>query len=461
MDKNQQILDQYSNLNFVQRIKNPAIFPNIPNPDGSISTHLMAAETDENGNWYVFPTIVQNEDGSLEKLELREAQRRAIRSGEFIPFGKDATSAMEFSAGGYKTPQMTGNQYQQGRAPVVTSGLTEVLNQGQHASATQPYLDPSIQMGSYKNPTKIRVNVRGLDKPIEINIPSGEAAEQFMKNPTINTTIMLRNKFSELTNAVETISANMTPEEKAMLVAGQLPAVGELQDAHMYITDPESRTLFNFMMSGAGVVGFPGAAAYRAAEKAAKNIDNLPMDSASRMARANEGGWRMDKPLYHYTDKDFEEFKLPKNPNFQQLGEGVYASPDKMYGERYVRDYKSGELKDGANVVPVVTRGDLASPEDYKKASREVGFGGGLNQQQRKIQEILKGQGFAGIDMNNEVLIFDPVNVRSVNAKFDPAKKDSSNILAGGAAGAIGLGALTNRDQESGAISPESSLKDL
>ena len=154
------------------------------------------------------------------------------------------------------------------------------------------------------------------------------------------------------------------------------------------------------------------------------------MDQGARMQRAQEGGFDMDRTLYHYTDKDFREYKLPEDPNFQKLGNGIYTSPDRSFGERYVRDYVSGELKDGANVMPLVARGKLASSDDYEKAYRKVGFGGSHNPRQREIQKILKDQGFTGIDMNNEVMIFDPKDVRSINAEFDPTKADSADLLS-------------------------------
>ena len=50
---------------FLDRIQNPNDYPYITNKDGSISTHKMSAEVDENGNWYVFPTIVKMPTGEL------------------------------------------------------------------------------------------------------------------------------------------------------------------------------------------------------------------------------------------------------------------------------------------------------------------------------------------------------------------------------------------------------------
>jgi len=42
------LFDKYKHLNFMQRTINPEA-PQIQNPDGSVSTHRMAAEVDENG----------------------------------------------------------------------------------------------------------------------------------------------------------------------------------------------------------------------------------------------------------------------------------------------------------------------------------------------------------------------------------------------------------------------------
>jgi len=54
---------------FVDRINNPEKYPFIRNKDGSISTHRMAAEVDEKGNWYAFPTIVMLPSGELYQFE--------------------------------------------------------------------------------------------------------------------------------------------------------------------------------------------------------------------------------------------------------------------------------------------------------------------------------------------------------------------------------------------------------
>jgi hypothetical protein len=71
---------------FVDRINNPENYPVIDNPDGSFSTHRMAAEVDEKGDWYVFPTI-QMEGGKLNQYnDVRDALNNAKRTGNFIGF---------------------------------------------------------------------------------------------------------------------------------------------------------------------------------------------------------------------------------------------------------------------------------------------------------------------------------------------------------------------------------------
>lgn len=65
-----------------------------------------------------------------------------------------------------------------------------------------------------------------------------------------------------------------------------------------------------------------------------------------------------------------------------------------------------------------------------------------------RSSEILSDLGFKGLDYSDtERLIFDPSNIRSVNAAFDPAKRSSSNLLASAAPAAVGLGALMGGEE--------------
>ena len=77
-----------------------------PNADGSVSTHLMSTETDGAGNWFSFPRLFQNPDGSW--LDLSEgddwepAYEEAKRRGELKEFGSDKQRALDYGKGSWK-----------------------------------------------------------------------------------------------------------------------------------------------------------------------------------------------------------------------------------------------------------------------------------------------------------------------------------------------------------------------
>ena len=95
------ILEQNKDMNFVQRINHPEAFPKLyDNPGGFFgesSTHSMAAEVDEKGEWFVYPTVVPKGDGSLRRMTNPEAAAHAKSTGEQISFGGDAEKAIWFS----------------------------------------------------------------------------------------------------------------------------------------------------------------------------------------------------------------------------------------------------------------------------------------------------------------------------------------------------------------------------
>ena len=97
------LLESHMDKEFVRRILRPNDGPNpIQNPDGSISTHLMAAEVDSNGNWYAFPTIISNGMELIQVDDPFKALFTNIMRNEFIAFGKDEEGAREFARGAYK-----------------------------------------------------------------------------------------------------------------------------------------------------------------------------------------------------------------------------------------------------------------------------------------------------------------------------------------------------------------------
>ena len=94
---------------FVDRINNPDKYPVLWNEDGSYSTHRMAAEMDENGNWFVFPTIVRLPTGELYQFQdSGQAMDYNLRTGNYLPM-KSKKEALNYAEGGYKkgTPLLT------------------------------------------------------------------------------------------------------------------------------------------------------------------------------------------------------------------------------------------------------------------------------------------------------------------------------------------------------------------
>lgn len=101
-DKWLSVLNDYKEKEFVQRILNPELNPALIMEGEQGQSHRMRAESDENGNWYVFPSIV-NMNGKLYQFkDATEAMKYAIRTGEYIPFEQDKDSAIDFSKN-YKT----------------------------------------------------------------------------------------------------------------------------------------------------------------------------------------------------------------------------------------------------------------------------------------------------------------------------------------------------------------------
>lgn len=96
---------EHSDKEFVRRVLDPSLNVNpVQNEDGSTSSHSMAAEVDEEGNWFVFPTVVnkgdrlerlKNPDGSV--MDGQQARRANMETGELISFGKDKNGAIAFS----------------------------------------------------------------------------------------------------------------------------------------------------------------------------------------------------------------------------------------------------------------------------------------------------------------------------------------------------------------------------
>jgi len=263
-----------------------------------------------------------------------------------------------------------------------------------------------------------------------------------------------------------------------------VPVVGDVTglaaDAAMYANYPEERTALNYGMTLAGMLPFvPGAAGIRASKGVAEGA--LDMSQAARMQRADELAFN-PKTLYHATTSDVDKFERSMMGRNASLGSGqkaVWLSTSPDVSETYlpgafvnranVKD--SADLGDGvgryysegSNIMPVRAR--------LKPESTEVFDMGGARYDEGVVNNILKeakknkskavvfknfrDEGIMGLGSGRKatsIAVFDPADIRSVNAAFDPAKRKSANIMAGAAGAAVGLSALRQlmpqQDQE-------------
>jgi hypothetical protein len=129
----------------------------------------------------------------------------------------------------------------------------------------------------------------------------------------------------------------------------------------------------------------------------------------------------------------------------------MYAGVD----EEFIRNFGSdSSVYEGGNVIAAYPKGKF----------KTVDFGGEKRGRKEAI-DLAISEGYDGVILKNhydaggvqdQYVVFDPANIRSVNAAFDPAKTDSPNLLAGGAAAAVGLGAATQGEDASAMqIDPE------
>ena len=152
---------------------------------------------------------------------------------------------------------------------------------------------------------------------------------------------------------------------------------------------------------------------------------DMPMDQASRMARAAKMG--LTEKSYHGTGKSFPHFDpalggtgaIRGNPIAK---EGIFTSPMPAMADRYA-EQGAGYQKynEGGNNIPLMVKPATASaplhsakPEDLQSA---------------------KQQGHASVNLNMkedpwETVTFDPTNIRSQFARFDPRLDHLAHLSA-------------------------------
>jgi hypothetical protein len=184
-----------------------------------------------------------------------------------------------------------------------------------------------------------------------------------------------------------------------------------------------------------------------------EEMSGLPMDKASRMERAKYMGFDVDTTYYHGTGADFSEFKNKQERDYGYSGQGYYFTDEPATASFYADT--TAKKGGNPNVIPANLK--MQNPyiiKEYTDQPRGMQAG-----QDKGFTEKLKAEGYDGVitkmidrdsatgeifdEYIEEVVTFDPKNIRSVNAAFDPSKKDSANLLAGVGAAAVGVSAMS------------------
>ncbi len=209
----------------------------------------------------------------------------------------------------------------------------------------------------------------------------------------------------------------------------------------------------------------------------------LPMDEASRVARAAQQGYNID--AYHGTGSaEFPAFDASKVRDNIQYGGNFYFTPSAEFANKHTGPWSG----DSPRIMPVKLKADnpyrmdqpitaeqaasvldAAGRTEQAKAMRDGGplkywtgstlFYHGLGQETSaaaKADAIRKAgydaiigdpqKEIAGTAGRPHIMVFEPDQIRSKFAAFDPASKGSGNLL-GSLAGLFGLGALTRQGQ--------------
>ena len=171
-------------------------------------------------------------------------------------------------------------------------------------------------------------------------------------------------------------------------------------------------------------------------QRGATGMD-LPMDEASRMARAGE----ID--AYHGTDRTFSAFDPTKfgekDPGW--YGRGVTTDTDPEVAAAYA-NYDEAEI--GQQIIPVRIGGGrymdwpegqlpFGNPRDSTAGTKDMQSLGYVGSKMTNDRDLYGDVA----DIQTEYVTFDPSNVRSRFARFDPRLAHLRNLSAG--VGGLGL----------------------
>lgn len=164
---------------------------------------------------------------------------------------------------------------------------------------------------------------------------------------------------------------------------------------------------------------------------------DMPMDTPSRMARADGMGFDTQTPLYHGTGADFPAFSQDES----KIVGATYSDADPSVASAYS---KYGE---DPQVYPIFMRAGNPVEDDLVswEPMRESGA----------LQSAKDNGNDAYYAQDGRRIAFDPTNIRSQFARFDPRLGQLGNLSAGVAgAGAVGIAAQQRQPEQRRELPP-------
>lgn len=199
----------------------------------------------------------------------------------------------------------------------------------------------------------------------------------------------------------------------------------------------------------------------------------LDMSTEAHMARARELGFNVDTPYYRNARHLPQADKSPTRSVYLTSdaayadafpsGRGLVPAPDSVpegvFGIKvFLRDGAVADFRRqaDADAIRAALAGDpegLAHFERRLAATTPTGHPEWLIAADDRIHDAAKRAGFSGMRIDDwgrpSVAMFDEKDIRLTHAAFDPAKKDSSDLLAALALASLaGGGGLLSRARE-------------
>jgi hypothetical protein len=159
---------------------------------------------------------------------------------------------------------------------------------------------------------------------------------------------------------------------------------------------------------------------------------SLPMDEASRLSRAKDMGFYTEMPLYHGTGETFDQFRAVPTSADGWVTPGVSTARNPEIANEFAARSIAGNEQASPQVHKLFHRAESPAVLTLtgKEAHHEVV--GALREAFEGGHDAVMLRNYTSPDgkSGDIVIVRDANQLRSPAAKFDPAKKSSSDLLA-------------------------------